>query len=281
MMKNILGLTITLSLLYIVSVWAREAQTEAIVSVTECPGGSTLSINANNVILEKIIKELAEKCTITVVIYEKSILSRPIRLSFKELSIERGIKKVIQAAGITNHLITYRSNDQNRSEVSEVTLLGNSGNAEGIAFPKETIAREGGKEGTTYVYANVPSEDALRGKLEAFKARYEWEDAETRELADYLLTVMPVPAKGPGLDELIKALDRRMKEGDEDTVDEELLYQAIGDTVPPDIEDFMMESIKNHSQHYRSGEETDSSEKSPDHLYRDFMSANRFKRGDY
>ena len=105
--------------------------------------------------------------------------------------------------------------------------------------------------------------------------------AETRDLADYLLTVMPDPAKGSGLDELIKALDRRMKEGDEDTVDEELLYQAIGDTVPPHIETFMIESIKNHSQQYRSGEATDSSEKSPNQLYRDFMSTHRFKRGDY
>jgi len=39
MLKNILGLTITLSLLYIVRVWAGEARTEAIVSVTEYAGG--------------------------------------------------------------------------------------------------------------------------------------------------------------------------------------------------------------------------------------------------
>jgi hypothetical protein len=280
MVKNILVLTIMLSLLHIISAWARPAETEAIVSVTECSGGYTLSINANNVALEKILKELVEKCTIKVVIYEKAILSRPISMSFKDVSIEQGIKKVIKAAGITNHLISYRNNGKNSSAVSELALLGSSGNAEGIAFTKETMGIESGKEGTAYLYGNVP-EDTVLEKLEDFKARYEWEDAETRDLADYLLRVMPDPAKGSGLDELIKALDRRMKEGDEDTVDEELLYQAIGDTVPPHIETFMMESIKNHSQQYRSGEETDSSEKSPNQLYRDFMSTHRFKRGDY
>jgi hypothetical protein len=280
MVKNILGLTITLSLLYSVSVWAQEAKTDAIVSVTEFSGGSTLSINANNDTLEKILKELSEKCTLKVVIYEKAILSRSIILSFKNVSIEQGIKKVLQAAGITNHLITYRNNGKNRSEVSEVTLLGNSGKTEGITCTAKTMDIEMGKEGTPYVYGPIPSEDALGGKLEDFKARYEWEDAETRELADYLLTVMPDPAKGPGLDELIKALDRRMKGGEAEMVDEELFYEAIRETVPPHIETFIMESIKNHSQKYRSGEETDSPEISPNHLYRNFMSTHRSKRGN-
>jgi hypothetical protein len=281
MVKNVLGLTVTLSLLSIVSVWAREVKTEALVSVNEFFDGYTLSINANNVTLEKIIKELGEKYTIKVVIYEKAILSPSIRVSFKDLSIEQGIKKVIKAAGIKNHLIRYRNNDTNRSEVSALALLGNSGKEEGRAFTQEPMAIETEKEDTTYVYGDVPSEDTLREKIESFKARYEWEDVETRELADYLLKVMPDPAKGPGLDELIKALDRRMKEGDEDTVDEELLYQAIGETVPPHIEPFMMESIKNYSQKYTSGWETDSPERSPNQLYRDFMSANRSKHADY
>ena len=281
MAKNILGLTITLSLLYIVSVWAGEAKTEAVVSVTECSGGYTLSINANNVTLGKILEELAEKCTITVAIYERALLSRPISVSFQEVSIEEGIKKLVKAAGITNHLITYRNNVNNGSEVSELALLGSSGKTESIALTTETRDIVTGKEDTIPVDGDVPPEDAVREKIESFKARYDWEDGETRELADYLLTVMPDPAKGSGLDELTKALDNRMKEGDEDTVDEKLLYQAIGDTVPPHRAPFMMESIKNHSQKYRSGEETDSSEGTPNQLYRDFMSTDRSKGGDH
>jgi hypothetical protein len=162
--------------------------------------------------------------------------------------------------------------------VSKVTLLGNSAKTEEITFTTETMDMEMGKEGAPYVYGDVPSEDAFRGKLEDFKARYEWEDAGTRELADYLLTVMPDPAKGPGLNELIKALDKRMKEGEEEKVDEELFYQAVRDTVPPHIEPFMMESIKNHRQTYRRQEEADSPEIAPNHLYRDFMRTNRSKR---
>ena len=178
------------------------------------------------VLLGKILEELAEKCTITVVIYEKAILSRPISVSFQEVSIEEGIKKVVKAAGITNHLITYRNNGNNVSEVSELALLGSSGKAEGMALTTETREIETGKEDTTPVDGDVPPEDTLREKIESFKARYEWEDGETRELADYLLTVMPDPAKGSGLDELTKALDSRMKEGDEDTVDEEVVLSG-------------------------------------------------------
>lgn len=281
MVKNILGLTITLSLLYIVSVWAREARTEAMVSVTEYYGGYTLSINATNVTLGKILEELAEQYTITVVIYKKAIVSRPISVSFQDASIAEGIKKVVKAAGITNYLITYRNNGKYGSEVSALALLGCSGKEGKMALTAETMEIETGKEDTIPIYDNVPPEDTLREKIDSFKALYEWEDTETRELADYLLTVMPDPAKGSGLDELTKALDKRMKEGNEDTVDEELFYQAIGDTVSPHIEPFMMESIKNYSQKHKGWEETDTPARSPNQLYRDFMSTNRSKGGDY
>jgi len=281
MVKNIPGLTITLFLFYIVSVWAREAATEAIVAATEYSGGYTLSINANNVTLGKILEELAERCTITVVIYEKGILLRPISVSFKEVSIEEGIKKVIKAAGITNHLITYRNNGKKGSEVSALALLGSSGKAEGTALTTERIEIEAVKKDTTPVLGDLPPEDTLQEKIESFKARYEWEHTEVRELADYLLTGMPDPVKGSGLDELTKALDKRVKERNKDTVDEELFYQAIGDTVPPHIEPFMMESIKNYSQQYKSGKEADSPEGSPNQLYRDFMSTDRSEGGDY
>jgi len=275
MVKNILGLTITLSFFYIVSVWARETKTEAIISVTHCSGGSTLSINADKVTLGKILNELAEKCTIKVVIYDKTILARPINLSFKDVSINQGIKKILQEAGITNHLITYRNNSTNRSGISEVILLGNSRKGE------ERIAIEGKRGGAASFYGDARLEDTLREKIESFKARYNWEEGETGELAKYLLTVMPIGIRKPGLDKLIRALDRRIKEGNEDTVDEELLFQAIGETVPPHLEPFMMETIKNYSRSYKSGKDINSPERLPNQRYQDFMKAHQSERGDY
>jgi hypothetical protein len=281
MAKNVLSLTLISLLFCSVSVWAARGKAEDVVFVNKSLDAYTLSINASNVILEKILEELVEKCTIRVVVYEKAIMYHPISVSFKDLGIEQGITKVIKAAGIKNHLIRYRNNGENRSEVAELVLLGSSGKAEEIAFTKGPMKIKTGKEGTTHVYGDVPSEDTFLEKIESFKARYEWEDAETRELAGYLLNVTPNPAKDPGLDELIKALDRRIKEGDEDTVDEELFYQAIGDTVPPHIAPFMMEHLKDYGQQYKGGEETDSSERSSNQLYRDFISTNRSKRSDY
>ena len=272
MVKQILGFTITLSLFYIVSVWAREAKTEAIVSVTQLSGSSTLSINADKVTLKQILNELAEKCTITVVLYDKTILARPISLSFKDVSINKGIKKLLQAAGITNHLITYRNNSKNKSEVSEVTLLGNSGNAEErVCLGGETV-QEGRKDGgAASLYSDVLLEYTVREKIASFKARYDWEEEETGELAKYLLTVMPIGIRKSGMDKLIRALDRRIQEGNESTIDEELLFQAIGETVPPRLEPFMMETIKNYSRNYKSRKDINSSERPSNQVYQDFM----------
>jgi len=231
--------------------------------------------------LAKILEELAEQYTITVVIYKKAIVSRPISVSFQDVSIAEGVKKVVKAAGITNYLITYRNNGKYGSEVSELALLGRSEKEGSIALTTEPMEIETGKEDTIPVYDTVPPEDTLREKIDSFKARYEWEDTETRELADYLLTVMPDPAKGSGLDELTKALDKRMEEGNEDTVDEELFYQAIGDTVSPHIEPFMMEHIRNYSKKHKGWKETEIPEGVPNQLYREFMSTNRSKRGDH
>ena len=275
MVNNVLKLTLVFLLLTDTALWAQEERREDAVFVKKCSGGYTLTISATNVLLGKLLRELAEKCSVAVMVYEKAVLSRPMSVHFKDLSIEEGIKRVLRAAGIKNHLIRYGSNGNGRPEPSEVVLLGSGGKGGVLAFAGGKGERETGNAGSSRAYGDLSPEDMFMDKVESLKARYQWEDEGMRELVDYLLWIMPDPAKGPGLDALIKALDRRMDEGDKNTVDEELFYRAIGDTVPSHIEPLMMESIRSLGRNYKGGKETDGSEKSPDQLYREFMKKNR------
>jgi hypothetical protein len=201
----------------------------------------SLSINASNIMLGEIIKELIEKCKISVVIHGETISSRLIKVKFKELSLEQGIKKLMSAAGIKKYVIKYGENGSYKSEVRKLILWDGSEKAE-----KELIKTEKKEYGV--------AEDALPKDLESFKTRYEWEDEETRELAGYLIEFMPNPTKYPGMKELARELDKRIKDGEKGKVDEKMFYQALESIVPPSVAPMMMASIKEHAQEYKSGE---------------------------
>lgn len=271
MIRNVLKLTPLFLLLTSSALWADKEGQEDVVRVKKDSNSCTLTVAAVNVLLGKVLRELAEKCTVGVIVYEKSVLSHPVSVHFQDLSIEEGIKRILRAAGIKNHLIRYRNNGG--SEPAEVVLLGSGGKGEVPAFPGG--AGEGVTGGAGGAYGDHSPEAAFPAKVESFKERYQWEDAEMRELADYLLWIMPDPARGPGMEELVKALDRRVAEEDKDTVDEELFYRALGDILPSPLKPFMMESVKRFGRNYKEGKGSDASEKSPDQIYREFMEKER------
>ena len=62
---------------------------------------------------------------------------------------------------------------------------------------------------------------------------------------------MPEPARGPGVEALMKELDRRIATEGNDTVDEKIFFQALEDTAPSHLAPVMMESIKHYSQGYK------------------------------
>lgn len=270
MVNNILIITLISFLCFSPIGWAKEKKKDAVVFVKKDPGGYSLSVNAHNVMLEEIIKELTEKCNIRVVVYEKAIISLPVSVSFKELRLEEGIKRVVKAAGVKSHLITYREGKVKGPEIVEISLLGSGKKGKGLTFSRESVKPE------KKVKAETPSQGEFSDKVELFKARYQWEDTDTQELAGHILEMMPDAAKEPGLEELARGLDRIVGEGEE--VDEKTLYQAIESSVPPNVAPVMMKAIKESAEQYKSGDGGKSSNKSSNKLYQSFMDRNRKNR---
>ena len=97
-------------------------------------------------------------------------------------------------------------------------------------------------------------------------------DEETEELAGHLLELMPEPARGSGVEELMKALDRKIATEANDTVDEKIFFQALEDTAPSHLAPVMMDSIKHYAQGYREGATHEKLEQSPNQLYQEVMS---------
>jgi len=273
MVKQSAVLTVTLTFFSAVSLRAPEAQ--EVVSLTAGSGKYTLSVTAHEVPLEQILQELGEKCAIRVVTYQKALLSRPVNVIFKDAPPEQAIKKVLKAAGINNHLMHYRDKGKQRSELSVLVIFGNSCTSGERPLLQAGLRGGSGRGWRAHVPGKGQPEDTFAEKVEVFKEQYQWEDAETWQLAGYLLTVMPDPAKKQGLEPLIRALDSRMQEGNGERVNETLLHQAIGDTVPPHLKPSMMKSINTHIEHYRRGWKMDTFEGSPYRQYRDFMSRNQ------
>ena len=86
---------------------------------------------------------------------------------------------------------------------------------------------------------------------------------------------MPDSVKGPGINTLREELDRKIRSGENDTVDEEIFFQSIEQIVPSNVAPIMMKSIKNYSSRYKNGMDNTSFEPAPDTLNHDFMKKKR------
>jgi hypothetical protein len=264
----IIVLTSLLSLSHISA--TREAEMKNLIAVKKGLRGHTLSISSRNVMLGEIVKELATKCNIRITVNEKALLSLTVNVSFEDVSLEKAIKRIIKAAGVKNHLTAYKNDSRGNPEIVEITLLGST-QKKTLTFSRELLSTKGDNENKVSVFTTKEGviNNAFSEKVDLFKKRYHWKDAETSEMAGYLLEIMPTAAREPGLKELTRSLDRMVTEGQE--VDEEILYQAIESTVPPRVAPVMMKALKESVARYRSDEESETSRQSANELYRKFM----------
>lgn len=279
MIQKLVCLKIICMLIYTVptNVHAQEKMAHP-VSAKRTPDGYTLSINADNLPLEAVLNELINQCQIKVIIYKESMVSQPITMSFKDMPLEQGIKRLLQASGINNYFIQYRNDQKGRSRMAVLTLLGKDTKAGEVAITDGFIRRDKEKEGISPLREPLSPEDQFTKKTAALKERYEWADEGTEALAGYLLEIMPAAARGPGMEALMKALDRRIAIEGNDIVDETIFFQALEDTAPSHLAPAMMESIKHYSQQYKTGATNETFEQSPDDLYQEIISKRHSKR---
>ncbi|TNF52213.1 hypothetical protein EP227_07705 [bacterium] len=273
MIKKHLCLTfiVIVCLSVLTPVQAQESKAD-LVLVKRSSNGYSLSINVINLPFEKLLEKLASQFPLRVITYGVDT-SLPITINFKEVPLEQGIKQLLKESGIKNYFMQYRNEKKNRAIVEVLTLLGNGTKRGGETITEETFTKS--KEQASITSSTMEShspEDEFTEKITALKKQYEWADEETEDLAGYLLELMPEPARGPGMEALMNELDWRIAAEGNHTVDEEIFFQALENTVPSHLAPVMMDSIKQYSQQYKKGILHETDEQPPNELYREVMS---------
>ena len=241
------------------------------VSVKKSSNGYRLSINANNLPLEKLLDKFTSQFPLRVITYGVDI-SQPLTINFKDLPLERGIKLLLKESGINNHFIQYQNDEKSRAHITVLTLLGNGTKTCGKTIIEEPTKKSKEQENCTSTTMKSHSpEDEFAEKITFFKKRYEWADEETGEMAEYLLELMPESVRNPGLDALMDGLDRTIAVGGKNAVDENDFFQALENTVPSYLAPVMMDSIKQYSQRYKTETLRETDKRAPNEIYRGIM----------
>ena len=273
MIKKHSGLTLIFMVLLTAFTNAQTQEKRAnAVSVKRSSDGYRLSINANNLPLENLLENLTSQFPLRVIRYGVDI-SQPVTINFKDLPLERGIKRLLKESGINNHFIQYTNDEKSRAPITVLTLLGNGTKTGRKINTEETIKNS--KEQESMISSAMKSyspEDEFAEKITALKERYEWADEETAELAGYLLELMPEPARGPGMEALMNELDGRIKDEENNAVDEKIFFQALENTVPSHLSPVMMDSIEHYSRHFKAGLSLKTDKHYPNQLYQEVMS---------
>jgi hypothetical protein len=123
----------------------------------------------------------------------------------------------------------------------------------------------------SFAMKSYSPEDEFAEKITALKERYEWADEETKELAGFLLELMPEPARDRGVEALMNELDEKIEVEGNDKVDEEIFFQALEHTVPSHLAPAMMDSIKQYSQRYKAGTRYKTDERLSNQIYQEVM----------
>jgi hypothetical protein len=241
------------------------------VSAKRSPDGYILSINAINLPLGELLEKLSRQCPLKIVTYEKDSVSQPITMSLKEVPLEQGIKLLLKAAGLKNYFISYANEENHRSSIAVVTLLANGTKTNGKTVAEGFIKTREETKGMTSNRETLIPEDEFAERITTFKERYEWADEGTKELAGYLLKCMPKPARNLGVEALKNELDREIAVKGNDTVDENIFFQALENTVPSHVAPVMMESINHYSQRYKTGILHETDEQISNELYQEIM----------
>jgi hypothetical protein len=248
---------------------------ENVISVKRSSNGYSLSIDANNLPLENLLEKLTNQFPLRVITYGVDI-SQPMTICFKEVPLERGIKRLLKESGINNHFIQYKNDEKRAAPITVLTLLAN-----GTKTGGKTIEKSKEREGIPFSTKESDApEDTFAEKIIALKKRYEWADEEIEELAGYLLELMPEPVRDQGMEVLKNELDWRIAAEGNDAVDEEIFFQALENTVPSHLAPVMMNLIKQHSQGYKTGTLDETDEWSPNQLYQEVMSTRFSKRNN-
>jgi len=172
-----------------------------------------LNINAKEIRLEDLMKEIGEKCGIKIVVYGKVFSEVPIGLRFQNMPVRKGIERVLRLAHISNYLMHFEDGEYG-SRIAEIDLIGKRGGEKYLTegSPVKPKPRERGR---------TKDSSKKRRKKEALKNQVEKEDA--REIQENFLSIM---------DEI---LNYQLEEGGEPDPAE--ILRLFKEVVPPEMKD--------------------------------------------
>ena len=85
-----------------------------------------LSINAQDMRPEDLMKEVGEKCNIEVVVVGEVFSEIPVSTRFQDAPVKEGIKRILRCSGIANYLLHFVGND-NDTKIIRLDLIGKKG----------------------------------------------------------------------------------------------------------------------------------------------------------
>ena len=85
-------------------------------------GDNSFSVDATNLSLSSLFKELSGKCNIEI-IGKDALVGKVISAKFDSMKLDNGIRHLMHVAGIDNHALSYRIESDGQCGVSQLILL--------------------------------------------------------------------------------------------------------------------------------------------------------------
>lgn len=228
-----LALFLTVTLLSSLCLAESKVEKEHFISLKD----GLISIQAKEVTVESVFKDLGEVCGMKIVSNEHAFPSSPVSVKFDNLPLTRGVKKLIKVTGVKNYIIQYQEVG-NRSYISEIEFLGSKGDSRiltpGRALPVRQAKAQPKRPAKKPKSDSRPEKD-IEEKIDNLEDRFEWDDGKTVEMVKELLRAAPPNVRDYALDSMTKSINDSLKKEGSESVSREMIYKAAEDATPPNM----------------------------------------------
>jgi len=208
-----------------------------------------LSIDAQDVSIESIFKDLGEVCGIKIVANENSLPGSLVSIKFTSVLLEEAVKKILKATGVKNYLIHYQEIG-NTNRISKIDFLSSKGESQVLTPGREipiqrtkVVPKEPG--GRTTTSSIVHSEKEIDKEIESIEEKFEWDDDKTVELVKEALRGAPPQVRKKALESMTESIRENLKKEGDRVVDKEMIYKAVEDAMPPHMPE-MKERVRKY-----------------------------------
>lgn len=179
-----------------------------------------LSVDAQEVRPEELVRELGEKCDIKIVLFGEVFSEIPISVKLNQVPLRQGIMRILKLANIKNYLTHFEKTGTADDRIIELSLIGKKGGERQLtsgAASKRSNPPDKAEEVKTAIQAD---NETKTEEGQVFKAKIEKEAAA--EMQENFLDMMD------------QILEQQFEEGEEP--DPATILKLFKDVVPQEIE---------------------------------------------